>query len=78
MPLPQATRTQGFGVTGFAERTQCAVVILRPSCCGYLASIERMSCNTANARRYLASRQTEHRYEVAAHLAAVNLEGQEK
>jgi len=78
MPLPQATRTQGFGVTGFAERTQCAVVVLRPSCCGYLASIECMNCNTANAHRHLASRQTGHRDEVAAYLAAVNLEGPEK
>ena len=54
------------------------MVVLRPSCCGYLASIECMSCNTANAHRYLASRQTGHRDEVAAYLAAVNLEGREK
>ena len=61
-----------------AERTQCAVVILRPSWCGFLASIECVRCSTANAHRHLASRQTGHREEVAAYLAAVNLEGREK
>ena len=35
-------------------------------------------CIKANAHRKLASRQTEHRWEVAAYLAAVNLEGLEK
>jgi len=37
-----------------------------------------MGCIKANAHIKLASRQTEHRWEVAAYLAAVNLEGLEK
>ena len=78
MPPPQATHTHDFGVAELAERTQCAVAILRPSWCGFLASIECMRCNKANAHRYLASRQTGHRGEVAAYLAAVNLDGREK
>ena len=59
-------------VAGGAERALCAVVIVRPSWCFFLASIECMRCNKANAHRYLAFRQTGHRGEVAAYLAAVN------
>jgi len=78
MPLPLATDTHDNGVAGLAEMTLRVVGILRPSWCGFLASVAFMGCKKDNAHIKLASRQTGPRGEVAAHLAAVNLEGRKK
>jgi len=67
-----------LGFLGWLKGHYAPWVCYVPSWCGCLASIAFMGCRKDNAHTKLASRQTGPHGEIAALLAAVNLEGRKK